>query len=247
MHAYDKNGNPVHRVPYSDPRKGLRDTTLRDLKKLGLYPSATEIIKILEKPGLNNWIQDRVLESALTLPRIETETDQEYMKRIKLDSQEISLAARDKGVAIHDAIASAFTGKPVLQEYAELAHSVKADILKELGTITFSEKTFVNLQYGYGGTVDLGNERLIADIKTKEILDIEKNLAWDEHIMQLVAYAYGLKKPDSILVNIFVGWNGDISFFYWYNSADVERGWLMFIKLLELWQLQKKYIPELNF
>lgn len=246
MHSYDKNGNPVYQVPYADPSKGMRDTTLRDLKKLGLYPSVTEIIKILDKPGLNNWIQDRVLESALTLPREEDESDESYIKRIKVDSQETSKIARDKGVAIHKAIEKTFKNESVSPEYKELALSVKDKILHELKSISFSEKTFSCVRLGYGGTVDLGNNALIADIKTKEVLDTSKRLAWDEHIMQLAAYAIGLEMPldgSTTLVNIFVGWNGDTEFVYWTDYNEIHRGWQMFLTAFDLWKLQKRYNP----
>jgi len=244
MHSYDKNGNPVYQVPYKDASRGLRDTTLRDVKKLGLYPSVTEIIKILDKPGLNNWIQDRVLESALTLPRDKDESDDSYVKRIKTDSQEISRIARDKGVAIHKAIEKAFRGEAVLAEYKDLAFSVMAGIMKELKSLSFAEKTFANTDLGYGGTIDLGADNLIADIKTKEILDTTKKLAWDEHIMQLTAYAKGIGATTfPVLVNIFVGWNGDIEFVYWDDRVEIERGWQMFQACFELWKIQKRYNP----
>jgi len=132
MHSYDANGNPVYQVPYADSSKGLRDTTLRDVKKLGLYPSVTEILKILDKPGLNVWLQHRVLESALTLPRDPDESDESYIKRIMTDSQETSKIAAEKGVEIHRAIEKAFylKGEEIPTEYMDLAFSVKKEIQK---------------------------------------------------------------------------------------------------------------------
>jgi hypothetical protein len=244
MHAYHPlTGNPVYQVPYADPSKGLRDTTLRDVKKLGLYPSVTEIIDILDKPGLNVWLQDRVLESALTLPREPDEPDESFIKRIKEDAKEISRIAADKGVAIHKAIEHEFVGgKHIDPKYQRLAFSVANEIVEVFQCIFEAEKSFAS-NMGYGGTIDLFNENVIADIKTKEILDTSKKLAWDEHIMQLTAYAHGIGCPDAILVNIFVGWNGDVFFHYWDDPKERERGWQMFCKTWELWQIQKRYSP----
>ena len=140
-HWYDLEGKPRYEVPYADPKKGMRATTLTDARKHGYVPSVTGILNIMDKPGLNNWLQDRVLESALTLPRLENETDDQYKRRIKQDSKEISLLARDTGTEIHDACESAFKDREI-GKHENIALKVRATIEKEIGTDWESEVSF---------------------------------------------------------------------------------------------------------
>lgn len=67
-HWYFPDGSPLHEVERADG-KGTRPTNLRDARKLGLYPSVTNILSVLAKPGLNAWKQEQAILAALTLPR----------------------------------------------------------------------------------------------------------------------------------------------------------------------------------
>lgn len=55
-HWYFPDGTPLHEVPRADG-KGQRPTSLRDARKLGLFPSVTNVLSILAKPGLDAWKQ----------------------------------------------------------------------------------------------------------------------------------------------------------------------------------------------
>jgi hypothetical protein len=46
---------------------------------LGLLPSVTTINGMLSKAGLDTWKQQQVLLAALTLPRMEGESEQEWL------------------------------------------------------------------------------------------------------------------------------------------------------------------------
>lgn len=244
MHLYDKEGKPVYEVPYSNPKKGMRKTNLRDARKLSLVPSVTSVLDILDKPGLNIWLQDRVLESALTMTRNEDETDKVFIARIKKDSKETSLLARDKGSAIHDALESVFKGRVVTKEYRGIANKVHGDVITHFGQDDFweAEQSFSH-EIGYGGKVDLNNKEInvVLDFKTKEIM--KDKMAFDDQCTQLAAYCEGLKMPDARLVNVFVGYDGKTVFHEWKNE-EKERCWNMFKACLELWKLQKRYNPS---
>jgi len=245
MHLYSQDGEPVYKVPYADKKRGLRDATLRDAKKLGLFPSVTEILKILDKPGLNNWLQDRVLESALTLPRDKGEADADYMKRIKQDSKELSLLARDEGTRIHDALESVFKGRTVDRKYRSIAENVKREVCDYFGVEDgwVAEESFAH-SLGYGGKVDLSHRvfDVVIDFKTKE--ELKPQMAFDEHIMQLTAYRHGLRMPVAVPVNVFVDYDGNVVIHEWNDDkGEITRGWEMFKTCLNLWQLQKRYNP----
>ena len=172
-HYYKIDGTPCHKVPYADPEKGLRDTTIRDARKLNLLPSVTEILSILAKPGLENWKQQQTMLAALTLPRIDGETDDELIKRIKQDAKEHAKEAADIGTAIHETIHAAWKGYFATGNiYSGLAALVVDYIIDLTGIDSgwISEKPFASIDLGYGGTCDLHHpeERIVIDYKTTE-------------------------------------------------------------------------------
>ena len=65
-HWYAKDGTPVYEVPRASG-EGMRNTTLRDARKMSLVPSVTTIINIAAKPGLEAWKLNQLLLAALTL------------------------------------------------------------------------------------------------------------------------------------------------------------------------------------
>jgi hypothetical protein len=87
------------------------------------------------------------------------------------------------------------------------------------------------------------NKEIVIDIKTKEIIEENKQYWFDEHVMQLAAYAKGVLLKNARLVNVFVGYNGDLVFHEW-DKEEKERGELMFSYALKLWQLKKRYTPK---
>lgn len=243
IHLYNKEGQPMYEIPYVDPKKGMRKTTLRDARKHNWYPSVTEVLSILNKPGLNMWLQDRILESALTITRKKGEPDKVFFARIKQDAKELSILARDEGTRIHDALEKSFNDDLKEVRYSHLCDKVKAAVFEYFGT-TEEWKTEVSFGhvFGFGGKVDLVNKRVnvVVDYKTKE--EFKPKMAYDEHCMQLVAYSKGLKIPDARLINIFVDYDGNTIFHEW-PTDEAERGWDMFQHVLALWKLIKKYYP----
>lgn len=250
MHIYLPNGDPLYEVPYADPKKGMRKATLRDARKVGGVPSVTEVLNILDKSGLNRWKETQILNSALTLPRGKNDTDDVYMAKIRQDAKELSTLARDEGTRIHDALESAFKDRVIDRRYHRIAHKVK-DAVNEYFDVSggwTAEETFAH-PAGYGGKSDLIHRRIVvvADFKTKEEFKTDTNgkitkMAYDEHCMQLIAYAKGFSMVDARLVNIFVDYNGETVFHEW-KSKDIERAYHMFMACLKLWKLQKRYDP----
>ena len=104
-HWYTKDGTPAYTT---EGKTGLRATTLRDARKLGLLPSVTTIINQLSKAGLDTWKQQQVLLAALTLPRLPDEPEQEWLARVMQDSKAQGKEAAERGTAIHAIIQSYF-------------------------------------------------------------------------------------------------------------------------------------------
>ena len=54
QHWYDRDGKAVFEVPKAKGG-GMRATTIADARKLGLYPSVTTVLGVLDKPQLTDW------------------------------------------------------------------------------------------------------------------------------------------------------------------------------------------------
>lgn len=109
-HWYTAAGEPAYTQKSKDGSD--RPTTLRDARKLNLFPSVTTIIRCAATPGLERWKRQQVLLSALTLPRMDGETEEAWLARVELDWQEQGRQAADRGTEIHAAIESHFAGEP---------------------------------------------------------------------------------------------------------------------------------------
>jgi len=216
----------------------LRNTTLRDARKYDLVPSVTTILNCAAKPGLEAWKQQQILLAAMTLPKRDDESLDQYADRVLKDSKEQAAEARDLGTAIHAKVQSAFEGGPPNESYL----AVKAVLDRAYGKQAWiSEKAFSH-PLGFGGKCDLHCKVAVVDIKTKAFGPQDDPQGFDEHLMQLAAYRSGLILPDAACANVFVSTthSGLVSLFEW-TKADVERGWKMFEALLTFWQAKNNY------
>ena len=114
-HWYRADGTPVHRLPTSDGR-GERATTIRDAKRMGLFPSVTSILGILAKPGLEKWKLNQVALATLRTPKQENEGDDYWCNRVRNAAFEQVEQAADKGTMIHGALEAAMAGEPYDKE-----------------------------------------------------------------------------------------------------------------------------------
>ena len=236
-HWYTRSGDPAYTVKGSN---GTRSTTLKDARKLNLVPSVTSILNVAAKPALEIWKQRQLLLAALTLPKIDSESEDEYIDRIIRDSKEEGKAAADAGTEIHASIEAFYKGETI----GHLTH-VKATVdalLREFGRQSWvAEKSFAH-ELGFGGKCDLHCPDAVVDIKTKEFGDPSKVEAYDEHIMQLAAYRMGLGVPEARCANVFVSRSvpGLVKVIE-HSQEDIQKGWEMFTHLLNYWQLSKGY------
>ena len=72
------------------------------------------------------------------------------------------------------------------------------------------------------------------DFKTKESL--ENAAVYDEHILQLIAYAYGLKMPTARCAIVFV--SETETQVHEIDQDDLQRGWKMFQCLLTYFRIK---------
>jgi hypothetical protein len=235
-HWYTRDGEPAYTVKGST---GDRPTTLRDARKLNLVPSVTSIINVAAKPGLEKWKQQQLLLAALTLPKINSESEDEYIDRIIRDSKEQGKAAADAGTEIHASIESFYRGEPRTTHTSHVQASVNL-ILETFGPQSWIAERSFSHEIGFGGKCDLHCPTVVLDVKTKEFENPKDVQVYEEHIMQLAAYRVGLGLPEARCANIFVSrsYPGVVTVIE-HTEEDIKKGWEMFTCLLKYWQLSK--------
>lgn len=247
-HWYSAEGRPVYEVPRSDGN-GMRPATLRDARKMGLFPGTTTVIRCADRPGLTNWMVDQGILAALTLPRLKDEPEAAWLRRVKQDSKEQARKAAERGTAIHAAIQDGFEGAPVPEEY--LPHRQAAcSVLFNWNSFPdwhwWAEKSFSH-GLGFGGKVDLHCSGFVCDFKTKEFGPDDDLKTWDEHAMQLAAYREGLKMPNARAAVCYVSVSHPgVARLIEIEPSELERGWECFKSLLSFWQAKNRYWPEMK-
>ena len=224
------------------------DADLRKARKAGYVPSVTTVLSVIDKPALTNWLIEQAVMGALTLPKVDGESDAAWLARIKVDGRAGAKAAAEEGTRIHDAIEKSFTDEHFDFNYTAHVCETRNELLRLFPDVRdwVSEQSFAH-PLGYGGKVDLHSPStgIVVDFKTKDgDFSDGKKLAYDQNI-QLAAYQMGLLlrcTPNQICANIFVSRThpGKVASHVW-SADEVARGWRLFDKALALWKELKQY------
>lgn len=239
-HWYTRTGEPCYQVLG-------KPATLRHARTMGLVPGVSTILQMEAKPQLTNWLIDQALMAALTLPRFNDETDDEFIVRAKEDSKQQAKKAAEKGTQIHAAIQSYFETGAIDFSFGRETVAVRDWVNQRYGGDGFrAEQSFAH-PTGYGGKSDLVGLGVVIDFKTKDFGPEKegKDLAWPEHVMQLAAYAdgFGFDKPDCVNVFISTRTPGLIRVREW-DDDEIAEGRRAFSLLLELYKIRKKFDPS---
>jgi hypothetical protein len=242
-HWYDLKGSPCYQVEAA--KGGMRNTTLRDARKLNLVPSVTTILKVAAQPGLERWKQEQVLHAALTLPRIPGESERDLLRRIWEDSQAQGKAAAERGTAIHASLQGHYEGKPPPEDHWPHVKAAAVAIEELYGKQEWTAEASFAHARGFGGKVDLHSSVAVIDFKTKEFTAESLPKAWDEHAMQLAAYRMGLDLPEAQGCIAFVSVSEPgLAYLAPISKEDMDKGWECFAALLTFWQAKNGYKPE---
>ncbi len=238
-HWYDRNGEPAYTIVGANGK--ARPTTLRDARKLNLVPSVTTIIKVAAQPGLDRWKQEQTLLAALTLPKVDDESDSDYIARILDDSKEASRSAADAGTDIHASIEAFYRGE-VRNRHQEHVQGFVTALQEHCGQHAWVAERSFSHESGFGGKIDLHAPGFVVDVKTKEFTDPAKVQGYDEHLMQLAAYRVGLGMPQARGINAFVSRSvPGLCVLREWTQAELDTGWKMFHALLTFWQLKNDH------
>lgn len=243
-HWYDReNGTPQH---HHD---------LRGARKYGHYPSVTTYLRCWPKPALERWKGEQLVLAALTLPRKEGESIDEFAKRAVEDSEQEVRKAADIGTVIHEAMAWRLIHgdwppnealKPFFECWEEWMRA-------EIEEVFVSEESFVHKEFGYGGTIDLvARTRTygvgVLDFKNKNVKE-NKPFWADEFLFQLVAYEEMTVQLDYVpqidnLVSIIIDRNTPkLPYVYAWPKDQWDWGWECFRACQRMWHLHKGYDP----
>jgi hypothetical protein len=155
-HWYLRDGRPFHEIANASGT-GNRAVTLRDARKVLAFPSVTNVLGVLAKPGLDAWKIEQGIMAALTLPRRPDEPLDVFARRVVDDMGEQVEKAADLGSAIHNACEVYAVNKqvptePRLRELFEPCRKWFDENVERIGSV---EQTFVNHECGYAGRVDM--------------------------------------------------------------------------------------------
>ncbi len=220
-HYYTQSGQPAYFQQKSNG-KGTRPTTIRDARKQNLLPSVTEILKIIDRPGLNNWRIRRAYEISQDTVIRPDENMKSYIERCEKVASKALMQTADRGSEIHDVIEKYYSGQIVTEDMSLMpwVHNVANYVERLTGILGIvdwiPEKTFSVTMLddyhimcnGFGGKVDLHSKKhnIVLDWKTKAWVKDDKKSpkGYQEQAMQLSAYEYGLGMDGARRINIFI-------------------------------------------
>lgn len=254
-HWYDEDAKPRHTMPTASG-KGERNTTLRDARKYQLIPSVTTLLGLFAKPGLERWKQDQILQIAFDNPAKLDESFENYASRCLVLHEKPVEEAASFGTRIHNAIEKFFEGEPIEEEL--LPYVKPAFDWKQENQLRFieREKTLVNLEEGFAGTVDIvglgaNQEKFVIDWKTRKTKKGVKVSSYDFQIHQIAAYAATYWGADAVDAEQVFGANVYLSStepgrleVIKYSPSELKDAWGVFKSACAIWRSLKGYDPR---
>jgi len=235
-HWYLPDGSPAYRIIGKNGKE--RNSTVKDAREHGLLPSVTTIIGCASKPALDVWKQQQAILSALTLPRLEGESEEDWLSRVVADSKETAKQAAERGTQIHGVIEAFYEGI-YIPELPPYVRAVENAINEHFGSqLWISEKSFA--YGGFGGKCDLvAKSGFVVDFKTTE-KDLDKLDYFFDHQMQLAAYRQGFEMPKARCAIVYVNALQNKAKLVEIPEDDLRIGWDCFTHLLAFYRAKNK-------
>ena len=255
-HWYDRNGNPCYEVPRASG-EGMKPTTLREARIMHLLPSVTSVLSIVRKPYLEAWKADQYLGVSCEFP--------EATKEEVIEIAETRMAeARDTGSLYHAEIErivlNLIDGGTVEPEDYEMPEETIRAFIEWYRRFKLRprwvERPFA-CSAGYGGRIDCegtsflgdgpGTYYTVIDWKTQATKQNKPFRTYPEWAVQLAAYAYGINRPDALLVSVCISTTepGRIEHFPWPRDEN-EDNYQAFLDAFAVWRgpLGKNFDPR---
>jgi len=245
-HWYDAEGQSAHVIIGKNGNE--RNTTVADARKLGLYPSVTSILGIMDKPQLTNWKIEQAIMSSLTLPKEENETLEDYAKRIVKDSRESTKKAAEHGSLMHECMENILLGRAVSTD-EKLAPYIKTFTEwaeKNVEKTYWCEKALVGA--GYAGRCDAyvklnGIGDAIIDLKNRKV-NPRYEPFFETDIAQLWAYRSASENPKAACVSVVLASNDatKLTTKVW-DEDELYQAGIAFCAMQKVWSWVKGYTP----
>jgi len=213
---------------------------------------------VLAKPQLVAWKIEQAILAALTLPRLEAESEDDYARRVARDASSISREAASLGTDFHryadiyDETGTIPADDGTVPLDPRIPHMMKTYARwkrKNIQSVPLIEECVVS-PLGFGGRLDriyieIEGSRVVADFKTQATKQGNKVRSYPEHGMQLVAYAKAKREPETTklwCVIVSTTEMGRIEVVDW--SDRRTDMWMMFNWAHQLWMKLNKYDPR---
>lgn len=265
-HWYDGDGKPMHQVKSADGKK-MVNTTIRQARKFGLFPSVTTVLKMLAKPMLDQWKLEQVAKAAFRHPPRKDSKEYPYTQFIIDKAFEQVEEAANAGSLIHAACERMMRGlewdRNEQVYLPELKQSFPMEVFVEpvymfMQTYAIEghafEKAVVNREYGFAGMGDLffDSDKGFGclDYKTRKTEPGKPVRPYDEQPMQIAGYVateHDIELMDVTGCNLYISTTepGRIEA-TWYETQELYDHYHAFGSLCKVWQHFKKYDPRGN-
>jgi hypothetical protein len=248
-HWYRRNGEPLHSV--ASAKGDARPTTLREARKLGLLPSVTNVLGVINKPELVKWKMTQAVLAALTLPRLEGEGEDAFAKRVVQDAQSRVKTAVDFGTAFHagaEQVATSLTVDTASPVAAWLTHHWTW-FRENCARVLWTEQVLVNTELGYAGTADLLVEHQryglsLVDYKTQGVKPGRTARPYSSWCLQLAAYRRAIGRPMACMNVIVNSTEPSAVVEHVWSEEELDAAWECFQAALVIWRNEKGYDPR---
>jgi hypothetical protein len=260
-HWYTKEGEAAYEVPKKDGN-GTRPTTLRDARTMGLLPSVTTVLGILDKPQLTTWKLKNAVRAAIAAPRQDGEEEEAWVDRVLEVAAAPVAEAADLGSRIHAAIETACGGGEWnTRELGAYVAPVLGWIVGKLaggGKIVAQETVIADAVDGFAGRVDCAIEDAagvvwVLDWKSRKTRDGETDkqafAPYAAQQMQLAAYAskWAVREGrgwDAVRCANVITSSTEPGRFGVAVHSNLEEAWEAFRAALAIWRWSKGYDPR---
>jgi hypothetical protein len=245
-HWYTEDGQSAHVIVGKTGKE--RNTTVADARKLGLLPSVTSVLGVMEKPQLTAWKIEQAIMASLTLPKEDNESLEEYAKRVVKDSKESTTRAAEHGTKMHTEMENILLGRAcskdeALGPYIETFKEWASDNVEKT---YWCEKALVGA--GYAGRCDAyvrlkGVGDAIIDLKNRKV-NPRYSPFYDTDCAQIYAYISACENPKAAGVSVVLASNNPETILtkVWDDKELYEAG-IGFMALLKVWAWAKQYVP----
>jgi len=247
-HWYSENGESAHVVIGKNGKE--RNTTVADARKMGLLPSVTSVQGILYKEQLVSWRIEQAIMSALTLPKEENETLEDYARRVVKDSKESTTKAAEHGTRMHEQAENILMGRAVckdedLQPYIATFRKWSEENVEKTH---WCERSLVGA--GYAGRCDAyvrlkGIGDAIIDLKNRKVNKKYNTPPFYPHDgQQLWAYRNASENPKCACVSVVLASNDPeyIEHHQW-DEDELYQAGIAFCAMQKVWAWVKGYTP----